>query len=276
MKKILLLLTILACNYCQAQTQFVNDPSFEATGAGGNAWKMVNGYDPLVSMLDAPINPHSGNYVALLIGYSDTGGTSYLYQQIVNLTTRYNCKLEFWIRNVMCSGSSNDVFAVSLDTTFLDLLNAKYKLSGLKTDSISIGTNWKKITINIDTLKPGIYFLALLSSDLNTSNGMTIYEIDDITFTTGYPTAIHGIDKPNIINIYPTIVADNISLELLNTTQQYTTSIYNTTGQFVQQNILNREERQSLAINNIQAGTYVLQVKDNSGAVLQTQRFIKQ
>jgi Secretion system C-terminal sorting domain len=275
MKKILLLLAIAASQFCQAQTQFVNDPSFETVDAGGVAWQYSNAYGSGYSMVEATTSAHSGTFVGSLITYPGITGFSYLQQQIFNTTQQYNVKLEFWIRNIQCSGSSTDFFAVTVDTTF-DPLNATYKITGLKSDSIDIGTNWKKISINIDTLKATIYYVAILSASIATATDFTIYQIDDITLTTGFPTATENLRKNNIINIYPSIVQDNIKLELNNSAEKYSAHIYNAMGQLMQQNTLSNEARQSLNVSHITAGTYLMQIKNAEGVVMQTERFMKQ
>jgi Secretion system C-terminal sorting domain len=275
MKKIFtILFCICMASASQAQVvQLVNDPSFETGNPNGGPPSAVwndSIYDPTPTgcILDYPAGAHTGNkLLSMIVGPGVNGGIA--QQLIYNTKERYNCKLEFWIKNELSSGSSLDVFFV--------LHPSIYSTTGLASDCIAIGNTWKKITaFTIDTLPPTPSLFKFQWERLVPSNiAHTLYYIDDITLTCGYPLATKDITMPNAINILATIVTNELNIEL-NNKEKYTTVIYNTTGQLVQQNILNLDATQQINIQNLVDGNYFIAIKDAKNAVIQTSRFIKQ
>jgi hypothetical protein len=274
MKSIISTLTLLLCItlLSNAQTQFINDPSFELSGAGAAIWEdtISTGGHPIEQFDTARTGTY---YFGAYSGYNGnlTPRESQAIQYFTTLTDRYNCKLEFYIKCVAASGSSNDIFAFLLQ----DGGGSKivYSISGLKSDSASVGSIYKKVVVNIDTILAGSNGIALYYSSLINPTAYNFYAIDDVTLTSGFPTSI--TEQPCAVNcnvnITPTVVQNYISINNLEpNTGKYRLTIFNTIGQKVmEQNVDANNNKWNL--EKLQAGMYtVIITNNNNQRLLQT------
>ncbi len=274
MKKILHLIAIIMASFTsQAQTQYLQDTGFEDILTSNSKW--VVPVNNAATYFDFS-NAKSGAVSMAMFVSPTTTAVDFTYQTFTNITEKYNCKLEFYIKCIASSGSSNDLFIVTLDS----ILNPKYtySVSGLKSDSIALGANWNKIMLNFDTLKVGLHTLGLFAGPSvgGSPSKFGAYLIDDITFTTGYPTSINYACENNCnLSIYPTQINDKLNIDNI-TEQNCTATIINLAGQVVQKNILLNNGKQTLNTNAIEAGMYILQITNSKGLVINTSKIFKQ
>jgi Secretion system C-terminal sorting domain len=275
MKKIFtLLLVVCFAIAANAQVQFINDPSLEQFGIGDSTWLSDNNQG-VGNLVDYSSTAHSGNYVGLFITYPGSQNQNYFAQYFANLKVRYNCKLEFYIRNVQCSGSSTDVFFVTLqgfDTTGPKEL---FSITGLKGDSAAIGTAWKKITVNIDTLNSGVGLLYFQSLSLGFATSYSWYEVDDITLTSGYPTAINEVSAHQAM-ISPTLFNNTIQMDFSNASYaEATLQLNNINGQKVLNKKVSAADH-SINTSDLQTGIYFATLLDDNGTILNRTTLQKQ
>jgi Secretion system C-terminal sorting domain len=278
MKKICtLLLSILIINASQAQTQFINDPSFE-TGANSPIWgdKYIDNSGCIVSGANFG---HTGDKCLSMIIEPNkaSGGSAGQNFTVIDQNKLYNAKLEFYIKNSLASGSSNDLFAIGLNFQFL----IGFLITGLTSDSASIGPNWKKVSINIDTLALGQNVLSIVWGNniqggvFSPSPNYSLYYVDDVTVTSGYPTAINEVSQHKAI-ITPTNFSNNIQIDFSNSNYKIAQiELYNIFGQ----KIISQSVSQSNAIintSNINPGFYIATLLNEHGIVLQQNKLQKQ
>jgi hypothetical protein len=270
MKKIFTFLALVATNfYCNAQTQYINDPSLELSGAGGTQWTDTDYYftNAIVNNIS---NARTGNYSAYFESVTGNKNSSILSQYILATTTTYNNKLEFYIKCTASSGSSIDVFTVILDGS-----TQLFLTTGLKTDSALIGPNYKKIIINIDTLLQGIHQIDFASYSYAISSGRNVFNVDDITFSSGLPTSIIGeCSSDCTFNISPTVTQNIININNKDG-DKYTAFIYNLSGQLLQVNNL-QKTNSSISIGHLPASYYLLVLKNDNGNILYKTKIKKQ
>jgi hypothetical protein len=269
MKKIF---TIILCSYlaynATAQTQFINDPSLELSGQGGTQWIDTDFYY-LSTFVNNASQAHTGNYCAYFEAVSGQQNESRMTQNIVNTTETYNNKLEFYLKCIASSGASTDIFAVSIGGGVYN-----YIKTGLKTDSASVGEEYKKITIKIDTLPVGFFPIIFISQSAITSSAKNIYIVDDITLTTGFPTAIADVCTTNCnIAISPTITNNNISISNVESDNTIA-RIYNFSGQL----LYTKQLHKSFNILNMAAlpsANYVLLITNPQGQIISKSKITK-
>jgi hypothetical protein len=270
MKKIFTILSLIATSYVSnAQTQYINDPSFELTGAGGTQWQDTD-YHFTRTLVNNNNQAHTGSYSSYLEAVATELNQARISQTFLAATTTYNNKLEFYIKCIASSGSSTDVVLATLDFS-----KQLYLITGLKSDSASIGSDYKKITVIVDTITAGLHTLdincisAVLCSDRN------VYIIDDVTLTTGAPTSIDdAFTNSNAIKVLPTITKDEI--HITNTNKQKTTaSIYNVMGQLLLVSDV-QPSHAIISIGNLPASSYVFVLTNSNGEVLNKTIITKQ
>jgi hypothetical protein len=269
MKKIVTLLLMLCATISmQAQTQFINDPSFELSGAGGTQWSDTDYYfnNTIVNYV---VNARTGDYSAYFETVPGITNQCELTQNLLVSTATYNSKLELYIKCTASSGSSTDLFGITLDG-----VKTLYLLTGLKTDSASIGPNYKKISINIDTLTFGIHNISFIGTSVGNSSGRNLYIIDDVTITAGFPTAINNTCNNNCdIQITPTITKDIINISNTNT-EKLIAKIFNFNGQLLQTKQL--AVSPFIDIANLASNYYLLIIQNEKGEVLNKTKIYKE
>lgn len=269
MKKLIQLTMVLLASYtCKAQTQFIDDPSFE-TGTPPLPCAIWNDVynDSSGCIVAGPNFANTGNKcLAMVIApTSPNGGSAGQIFSVLNPNLIYNAKLEFYIKNGgVCSGSSNDVFIISINNSIKNM----FTLTGLKSDSATIGTSWKKFSITIDTLALGYNILNIKWGNFSgmLTSSYTGYYLDDITLTSGYATSSSNVTTNNTINVYPTIMQNSVVIE--NIDETCIATFFNITGQAIKTNNLNISSKQSIDINNLPQAVYFLQIKNNNGLII--------
>jgi hypothetical protein len=273
MKKILPLIAIFfTCSSALAQTQYINDPSFEQTGAGNIVWTIANssGFGIMNNAF-----ARTGSYSAGFYSIPNAQNQIYYYQEFTNLSPLYNSRLEFYIKCISSSGSSNDIFGIQKPGPPSFAAPIIYSISGLKSDSASLGGGWKKVTLNIDTIPAGTNIIALISASTTNALAINNYLIDDITLTSGFATDIETLCLTNCdVSIYPTAFENNIMID--NVKEPSCTAIfYNAVGQEIQQNNLSTYDSQTINTSNLTKGIYFLMLKNKDGVVFKNIKIIK-
>jgi hypothetical protein len=268
MKNLFTLFIYLLCSTAAiAQTQFINDESFEQSGAGANVWEDTNytqpSWPPIVQIEIA----HTGNYYVGLYKYANEGADITVSQVFVNLSKRYNCRLEFYIKCFNASGSSADLLGISFKNGALD--TALFVMTGLLTDSASLGAGWKKISINIDSIEAGYGEILIATQSLTASPEVNFYAIDDLTLTTGYPTPIAEQCADNCApTIYPTATSGHITVQSRNNVLDGAqVMVCDAMGRLVLQQKLYGQQQQ-LDLSNLQAGIYQVIIANASKAII--------
>jgi hypothetical protein len=273
MKKLIQFTAILiTCYSSHAQTQYINDPSFEQTGAGNIVWNMTNssGFGNINNGI-----AKTGSYSASFYSIPNAQNKTYFYQEFTNVSPLYNSKLEFYIKCIAASGSSNDVFAITKPGPGAFGAPLIYSISGLESDSASLGGDWQKVSLNIDTIPAGTNELLLIS--ISTTNALAInnYLIDDITLTSGFATDIETLCLTNCgVSIYPTVFENNIVIDNIKE-PNCSVIFYNAVGQEIQKNNLSTFDSQSINTSNLTKGIYFLMLKNKDGIVFKNIKIIK-
>jgi hypothetical protein len=271
MKNLFTLFIYLLCSTAAiAQTQFINDESFEQSGAGASVWEDSNYVQPLWSPIEKFETAHTGTYYVGLYKYPNEGASIEVSQLFVNISKRYNCKLEFYIKCFEASGSSTDLVGVryrdaSTDTTL-------YLITGLLTDSASLSGGWKKISINIDSMEAGFNQILIVATSFLTNTEVNFYAIDDLTLTSGYPTPIAEQCTSNCApTILPTATTGSIIIQSRNNVLDgMQVMLCDAMGRLVLQQKLYGQQQQ-LDLSNLQAGLYqVIIGSSNKEIIAQT------
>ncbi|MFM2388306.1 MAG: Secretion system C-terminal sorting domain [Bacteroidota bacterium] len=268
MKNLFTLFIYLLCSSAAlAQTQFINDESFEQSGAGANVWEDTNYTQPGWPPIEKFETAHTGDYYVGLYKYANEGADITVSQVFVNLSKRYNCRLEFYIKCFNASGSSADLLGISFRNGALD--TALFVTTGLLTDSASLGGGWKKISINIDSMEAGYGEILIATQSLTASPEVNFYAIDDLTLTTGYPTPIAEQCADNCApTIFPTATTGHITVQSRNTVLDGAqVMVCDAMGRLVLQQKLYGQQQQ-LDLSNLQAGIYQVIVANASKAII--------
>jgi hypothetical protein len=268
MKKILLITSLFFSTIVlHAQTQYLFDGSFEITGAGDVGWKDTSDFYGKL-LVNNPTEARTGNYSAWLhfpAGVSEFGELSQIF---LVATEQYNCTLEFYIKCTKSSGSSLHALAVGIvgkDSIFIT--------TGLDGDSAKIGSNYKRIRINFDTLEASYHSLQIIVNTLNPVGADTYYYLDDISLTSGFPTAINEVSK-QAPSIYPTIAYNELNIKNPSG-NKLKMEIISTTGQMINTYTISNTE-QSIDVSKLTAGNYNCQFINAEGTYIKNLRFTKQ
>jgi len=105
---------------------------------------------------------------------------------------------------------------------------------------------------------------------------LTILLLATLPFLSNAQRALKAIDNNEVaikVKFYPNPVANNLNIELTEALNKgYTLNVFSFLGRVVHtQSISN--EKFLLNVTNLPVGIYLLQVKDNAGKVLSTNRF---
>jgi hypothetical protein len=268
MKKILLIISLFfSSTVLHAQTQYLFDGSFEITGAGSTGWKDTSDYYGKL-IVNNPTEARTGSYSAWLhfpAGVSESGELS---QMFLVATEQYNCTLEFYIKCTKSSGSSLHIIAAGIvgkDSIFIT--------TGLDADSAKIGSSYKRIRINFDTLEASYHALQIIVNTINPVGADTYYYLDDISLTSGFPTAINevSIQAPSI---YPTLTSNELNIKNPSG-NKLKMEIISTAGQMINSYTISNTE-QSIDVSMLAAGNYLCQFIQDDGTYIKNLRFIKQ
>ncbi len=271
MKKIFTVVALaLTSFFAKAQVQYINDPSFE-TGFNSPVWNDTNNNSVFGCILSNASLARTGTHcfsmgLPNLPSYKGSAEQAFT---VLNPSHLYNARLEFYIKCLYVSGSSNDIFIVAINQQILK----GYLTTGLQVDSATVGPTWKKITVPIDTLTFGINLVSILFGNNlfgltpNPAVSYSGYLIDDLTVTAGYPTAISNLLDDKAINVYPTAIQDYFTIEN-NTTAHCTATLFNLTGQALQTTTLSNTPSQQIDAKGLQQGMYFLQIRNNDNVLI--------
>jgi Secretion system C-terminal sorting domain len=269
MKKIVTLMFFAGVAFvANAQTQFINDPSFE-TGANSTVWNDMYYPDSTGCIVSGTNFGHTGNKCLSMIIEPNKESSGKAEQVFVTTQKLYNCKLEFYIKCELSSGASTDIFAIRVN--YSPGLPEKI-FTGLKSDSAAVGNAWKKFSINVDSLNLltnslSIFWGNNLLGSVTASPAYSLYYLDDITITSGYPTAINEVSMQLPI-VSPTLFTDQINIDMSNAIDKKAqVQLYNINGQKVLSEIV-LQNNFNMQTNHLPAGIYLMKMLDEHGVLI--------
>jgi hypothetical protein len=244
-----------------AQTQFINDESFEQSGAGATIWEDTNYVQPAWPPIENFEPARTGNYYLGLYKYANDACNIVAFQTFVNVAKRYNCRLEFYMKCFEASGSSTDLVAINYKSTVVD--TTVFLITGLLTDSASLGLGWKKFSINIDSMEAGFGQIIVQAVSFTATPEVNFYAIDDLTLTTGYPTPLAEQCGTNCApTIAPTATTGFITVQSKNNVLDGVQAmVYDAMGRMVLQQKL-YGQLQQIELKALQAGLYQVIIAD--------------
>jgi hypothetical protein len=286
MKKIVHTLTILLsiALSANAQTQFINDPSFESGNLTTPSliWNDIFLTDSSGCIVGGPSFGHTGDKCLAMIiePNKESGGSANQPFVVTNPALLYNATLEFYIKNSLFSAASTDLFIIAVDGSGVS--ETSYITTGLASDANSIGTNWKKVSIKIDSLGTTnalqiVWGNNILGAPFPTPD-YSIYYLDDITITSGYPTAITNptCTQNCYLSITPTIATSTITVNRIDdNTGNQSAEIYNSLGQKVLTQNVNSANNK-VNVEALNTGIYFVKVKNSKGETILNSKIVKQ